>query len=559
MGCREERATGSPSGWLIHTPVGQPRGAVSRVLSRMEPFPLLRRGPRPFGRSDSCSQRDDWEDRLSRPAGGTATTMEYNAAGSLVKETTGADVTYYVWGADEMLDAAQLPDESWNYFSYDGDQRRWQKTDTDGTKRYRWNAGTSGKPGLAVVQEADDSDDTTAQYTHDQGVTIMPGRRSRSSVPPAPQSPQGRARSPRVGRRGARSRQHRAAPPPTVSRGATYDLDAFGVLRGSTGAFTTPYLFTGKERDPGPGLDYFIARQYEPTLGVFLSKDPIPTPTWMYSYAHQRPLSAWDPEGLERCGGQDCNDLEQDMTFTRHEVHSRKAFMCPSGRSGTLYEVYAFRTTRRSRYRCEVLEVWPFWRRAQCVLDGFDLIEESAPLGLVHTWCDDDPCSCNRVQQCEEAYAEQVGSLVQELLRRAVERLGLGPLEDALRKKGFESLEQFTAYLADLFARKAAEAGSNALAQCGRAFGLLSKAVPVIALIYEILRSLVELYEDWLYFQDLMESIDNQKDILQRCYRKQREAQWRVCPTCGPGPHGPVGPFPPDPYSDPYGHRPSGT
>jgi len=31
------------------------------------------------------------------------------------------------------------------------------------------------KPGLAVVQEADSDDDTTAQFTHDQGVTIMPG------------------------------------------------------------------------------------------------------------------------------------------------------------------------------------------------------------------------------------------------------------------------------------------------------------------------------------------------------------------------------------------------
>jgi YD repeat-containing protein len=33
------------------------------------------------------------------PAGGTATVMDYNASGSLVKETTGASVTYFVWTA----------------------------------------------------------------------------------------------------------------------------------------------------------------------------------------------------------------------------------------------------------------------------------------------------------------------------------------------------------------------------------------------------------------------------------------------------------------------------
>jgi len=52
---------------------------------------------------------------------------------------------------------------------------------------------------------------------------------------------------------------------------ATYDLDAFGVQRSHTGAYSTPYLFTGKERDSGPSLDYFIARQYKAGRGVFVS------------------------------------------------------------------------------------------------------------------------------------------------------------------------------------------------------------------------------------------------------------------------------------------------
>jgi hypothetical protein len=51
-----------------------------------------------------CATRDE--------RGGTATELGYNASGSLVKEATGDDVTYFVWTADEMLDRVQLPDGS---------------------------------------------------------------------------------------------------------------------------------------------------------------------------------------------------------------------------------------------------------------------------------------------------------------------------------------------------------------------------------------------------------------------------------------------------------------
>jgi len=49
------------------------------------------------------------------------------------------------------------------YRASDGDLRRWEKTDVGGTKLYRWDAGASGQPGLAVVQEADSDGDTTAR------------------------------------------------------------------------------------------------------------------------------------------------------------------------------------------------------------------------------------------------------------------------------------------------------------------------------------------------------------------------------------------------------------
>ena len=79
---------------------------------------------------------------------------------------------------------------------------------------------------------------------------------------------------------------------------ATYDLDAFGVQRSHTGAYSTPYVFTGKERDPAPSLDYFIARQYKGSRGVFSSKDPWRWGTHNYSYVWGRPMTMADPSGV---------------------------------------------------------------------------------------------------------------------------------------------------------------------------------------------------------------------------------------------------------------------
>ena len=138
---------------------------------------------------------------------------------------------------------------------YDGDLRRWEKTDAGGTKLYRWDAGVSGPSihrtergtrddrGLAVVQEADADGDTTAAFTHDHGATIMPGVGTILSV-----------------REGADSRfvhtdvqgTTRNVTSAAEAVVATYDLDAFGVQRSHTGAYSTLYLFTGKERDPRP-------------------------------------------------------------------------------------------------------------------------------------------------------------------------------------------------------------------------------------------------------------------------------------------------------------------
>jgi len=256
-------------------------------------------------------------------AAGTPTYTTYNEAGSLLTEAQGANVTSYVWTPEELLARVDLPSGLSNYFEYDGDGRRWSKRDSDGLKRYLWDATPSGQPGLAVVLEKDDAGETTGAFTHDQGVTIMPGVGTILSVR------EGEADYLFHTDAQGTTREVTDASQIVV---ASFDLDAWGVERSRSGSFSTPYLFTGKERDPNPLLDYFIARQYQPRWGAFVSRDPLwpgepaaagalvqgtgsrlagamPfTPDWVrglppYVYAGGAPLAAWDADGRLFGGG----------------------------------------------------------------------------------------------------------------------------------------------------------------------------------------------------------------------------------------------------------------
>ena len=70
------------------------------------------------------------------------------------------------------------------------------------------------------------------------------------------------------------------------------------------------YKFTGKERDPETGVDYFFARYYSSALGRFLTPDwsatPVPVPYAslvdpqslnLYSYVQNNPITGTDPDG----------------------------------------------------------------------------------------------------------------------------------------------------------------------------------------------------------------------------------------------------------------------
>jgi uncharacterized protein (TIGR03437 family) len=74
--------------------------------------------------------------------------------------------------------------------------------------------------------------------------------------------------------------------------------EAFGA---SAGGFLTRYGFTGRESDTVTGLLYYRARYYNPSIGRFLTEDPISFRGGMnfYTYVRNSPMNFVDPLGLQ--------------------------------------------------------------------------------------------------------------------------------------------------------------------------------------------------------------------------------------------------------------------
>jgi len=79
---------------------------------------------------------------------------------------------------------------------------------------------------------------------------------------------------------------------------ASYEHDAFGALRASSGSLENDLGFTGRVRDTS-GLLYYRARFYDPEIGRFLNPDPIRFDGGInfYAYANNNPVTLTDLTG----------------------------------------------------------------------------------------------------------------------------------------------------------------------------------------------------------------------------------------------------------------------
>ena len=89
-----------------------------------------------------------------------------------------------------------------------------------------------------------------------------------------------------------------------ASQAATDSLlfDAFGQVVSRTGTTPTPFGFVGQSQyqtDKDSGLLLLGHRYYDPSIGRFLSQDPIHAGSNWYKYAANNPLGKVDPKGLD--------------------------------------------------------------------------------------------------------------------------------------------------------------------------------------------------------------------------------------------------------------------
>ncbi len=93
----------------------------------------------------------------------------------------------------------------------------------------------------------------------------------------------------------------------------TTAYDAYGNVAADSGQSNNNRLANTKERDASLGLDNHGFRYYDPTLGRYLTKDPIGYADGLnnYLHVHNNPVNFVDPLGLE---ADDPNWLERNFT-----------------------------------------------------------------------------------------------------------------------------------------------------------------------------------------------------------------------------------------------------
>ena len=183
----------------------------------------------------------------------------------------GSNVTTVAYDVENRVTQITYPSAAVNTFAYNGEDLRTQKVDSSGTRNYVCDGSS---PASAVLK------DGSAVYT--PGLSERRGSTSKFTHADALGSTRGITDSSQ-----------------SVTDAMLYD--AFGNTLSRTGTTPTPFGFVGKSQyqtDADSGLQLLGHRYYDPSIGRFLSQDPIQAGTNWYAYCDNNPLTDIDPEGL---------------------------------------------------------------------------------------------------------------------------------------------------------------------------------------------------------------------------------------------------------------------
>ena len=208
---------------------------------------------------------------------------QYDANGTLAAETEGNDSTTYSYDIYGNLKAALLPDGRIVEYAVDGLNRRVGKAVDDATMRqWLYRDDTRLAAGLDATGQVD------SRFIY-------------ATLPNVPDYLQRNGQNFRI------LTDHMGSPRLVVNA-ATGDIvqqmafDEFGrVLQDSNPGFQ-PFGFAGGHQDPDTGLVRFGARDYDPEIGRFISKDRAlfyGSTTNLYLYANNDPVNYIDISGFK--------------------------------------------------------------------------------------------------------------------------------------------------------------------------------------------------------------------------------------------------------------------
>jgi RHS repeat-associated protein len=206
------------------------------------------------------------------------TIYSHDNNGNTLTSITGSNTTSYTWDFENRLTSVTLPGSGGTVtFKYDPLGRRIYKSSSSSTSIYAYD-------GDNLIEETNSAGTAVARYS--DGLNI--------------DEPLAMLRS------AATSYYHADGLGSVTSlsnaAGAlaqTYTFDSFGKQTASSGSLTNSFQYTARESDPETGLYYYRARYYDPTIGRFISMDPIGFKGGdnHYEFVKNNPLLLRDPRG----------------------------------------------------------------------------------------------------------------------------------------------------------------------------------------------------------------------------------------------------------------------
>jgi len=222
----------------------------------------------------------------------------YDSNGNTLTKTDSSGTTDYSWDYENRMTSVTLPGSAGTVtFKYDPFGRRIEKISPTTTSIFAYD-------GNNLIEETNSSGVEIASYTQTQNIDEPLAMDRGGTIDFYQQDSLG----------SVTSLTNSAG---TVAQ--TYTYDSFGNTTASSGSFTNPFRYAGRDFDSDTGLYYYRARYYDPQPGRFLSEDPLrfgisansgPRLTFLtsaamrgrsadfYTYVSNRPINDRDPMGL---------------------------------------------------------------------------------------------------------------------------------------------------------------------------------------------------------------------------------------------------------------------